>query len=323
MVSLKERFRGSLLGVYAGDSLGAPYEKKSPSYIDEGLAKRGGLVPHRYADPWGRSGFFEAGRPTDDTELTAALAVSIVERDGSDPAHQYQLFREVIGGKSFIWDGKPDGFGGTTRIMLESPTYEESQARDDKPYIASNGSLMRSAPLGLWLLGSSEGWQRIVAASSSVTHIHPTAIECCVQYVHLLKALLVGLDRDVAWETTRHERIDDPELAYLLSMEHHELLRPKTTNKWMKTGGPAGSALHTFHIAAWSLLNAESFANGLELAVRFSGDTDTAAAVAGGLLGAHYGVEGIPEDWRDALIGRDRMIELADGLYEKRFGSGT
>jgi ADP-ribosylglycohydrolase len=87
----------------------------------------------------------------------------------------------------------------------------------------------------------------------------------------------------------------------------------------MNRDGPAGSALHTFHIAVWSLLTANNFRDGIECAVRFGGDTDTAAAVAGSLLGARFGIEGIPAEWRQVLKGHNRMTELAQGLYTETF----
>ena len=45
-------------------------------------------------------------------------------------------------------------------------------------------------------------------------------------------------------------------------------------------------------------------------AVNPGDDTDTVAAVACGLAGALYGYEGIPEEWRDALIKQKYIEEM-------------
>lgn len=45
-------------------------------------------------------------------------------------------------------------------------------------------------------------------------------------------------------------------------------------------------------------------------AVNLGGDTDTVAAVAGGLAGALYGYEGIPQEWRETLIKREWIEEM-------------
>ena len=44
-------------------------------------------------------------------------------------------------------------------------------------------------------------------------------------------------------------------------------------------------------------------------------DTDTAAATAGILLGAKFGLEGIPESWRNQLQGRAKIEQLAGDIY--------
>jgi ADP-ribosyl-[dinitrogen reductase] hydrolase len=317
---LLDRYQGTLTGVHAGDSLGAPYEKKEPEHIASDLADRGGLVAFSYDDPWGKSGFFPAGRPTDDTELTAALAQSLVERKGSEPHHQYDLFRRAVQGESFVWEGIADGFGGTTRLMLDAPTYAEALQRVDRPVVPSNGSLMRSAPLALWGRNLAPAvLDDAVRESSRVTHLHESAVLCSVVYTRVLTSILHGATPHEAWEEARSQTYEehDPWIEHLMRGVA-ELPEPEATNVWLRPKRPqgrAGTAYHTLHIALWSTLNASSFADGLECAVRFAGDTDTQAAVAGGLLGAHYGLSGIPREWQDALKGRARMLNLAQDLY--------
>ena len=50
--------------------------------------------------------------------------------------------------------------------------------------------------------------------------------------------------------------------------------------------------------------------------MRIGGDTDTYAAIAGGLLGAYYGYDAIPKDWRNSVLGRKVMEGYAEKLYE-------
>ncbi len=316
MPTLRERYQGTLVGVLAGDSLGAPYEKWEPRDIADDIDRRGGLVPFDYEDPWGRSGHFPAGRPTDDSELTAALAQSLIACNGSDPAHQYRYFKRAVGGQSFVWEGKADGFGRTTRKMLLATNYEKALLRDDRPSIPSNGSLMRSAPLALWFYEQDQELRdSAVQSSSEVTHIHPHAVGCCVIYCKMLTRLLNGTDPEEAWREACWGANSNPEQRLLINFV---LPPPEATNLWMNKGGKVGSALHTLHIAGWCLVHAKDFREGIEMAVRFAGDTDTAAAVTGGLLGAYFGIEGIPQEWRDVLKGQNRMIDLANQLYDLR-----
>ncbi|MGN1175257.1 MAG: ADP-ribosylglycohydrolase family protein [Roseburia sp.] len=39
-------------------------------------------------------------------------------------------------------------------------------------------------------------------------------------------------------------------------------------------------------------------------------DTDTVAAVAGGLAGMYYGVDAIPQDWLDAIPKKEYVEDL-------------
>ena len=52
-------------------------------------------------------------------------------------------------------------------------------------------------------------------------------------------------------------------------------------------------------------------------AVNLGGDTDTVAAVAGGLAGALYGYDSIPEAWRETLAGRDYIEDMCKNACER------
>ena len=60
--------------------------------------------------------------------------------------------------------------------------------------------------------------------------------------------------------------------------------------------------------ALWCLLQTNSYESCELLAVNLGHDTDTVAAVAGGLAGIFYGYERIPDDWL-CKIARREWIE--------------
>ncbi len=72
-----------------------------------------------------------------------------------------------------------------------------------------------------------------------------------------------------------------------------------------------GFVLETVGAALWCLLNEGGYEEAVVAAVGLGGDTDTTAAVAGALAGAHYGVRAIPQRWRDAVQHRDEIRDLA------------
>ena len=73
-----------------------------------------------------------------------------------------------------------------------------------------------------------------------------------------------------------------------------------------------GYVVDTLEAALWCLLTTESYRECVLKAVNLGGDTDTVAAVAGGLAGALYGIEGIPEEWLNTLIKREYIEEICE-----------
>ncbi|MHC5724067.1 MAG: ADP-ribosylglycohydrolase family protein, partial [Nostoc sp.] len=62
----------------------------------------------------------------------------------------------------------------------------------------------------------------------------------------------------------------------------------------------------------WCLLNSSSYSEAVLKAVNLGGDTDTTAAVTGGLAGIYYGVENIPQKWMNQIARRQDIIYLAE-----------
>jgi len=310
MPTKRERYRGALVGVLAGDALLAPYETWKALAVAEDLRRRDGLVPFEYEDPWHPGNMFPAGRPTDDSDQTAALAESLIACRGLKEEDLFNRLRNVtFNHVSPLWEGKAVGAGTTTRNALRPQSYAESQARTREGTFPSNGSLMRSAPLALYF-GSIENIDtEMVRRMSEVTHWHLMAYACCAGYIGSLVALLEEKEDEMF--TTAWKCAGEHSIAPLI---YHVDATPRDPEEWPGRG----AADLTLHIAWWSLLNSTDFRDGLTKIAMIGGDTDTYGAVAGALLGAKYGLQGIPKEWRDVLLGYDKMISLADQIYEMR-----
>ena len=73
-----------------------------------------------------------------------------------------------------------------------------------------------------------------------------------------------------------------------------------------------GYVIHTLEAAIWCFKTTSNYKDCVLRAVNLGDDTDTVAAIAGGLAGALYGYESIPQEWRDTLIKRDYIEELCE-----------
>ncbi len=99
------------------------------------------------------------------------------------------------------------------------------------------------------------------------------------------------------------------------AMDKVMAIEPTKPDYLTEMKGKEGYVVLSLRVAVWAATTADSFADGILKAISVGGDTDTYAAIAGGALGAHYGVESVPEAWREILQGREKMLSLADGLY--------
>jgi ADP-ribosyl-[dinitrogen reductase] hydrolase len=309
-ISLQDRYRGAMLGVLCGDALGAPYETWPSVAIRQDIQHRKGLVLFDYEDPFEKDGRFPAGRPTDDSEMTAALAQYYVLGDGT-PEDLYAHFRKcVIEKQSYLCDLPAYGFGGTTRKALEPNTYAEGLKKRigvTNP-IPSNGALMRSAPVALRYRGEGKFVLLRKAKEHAVmTHAHSASIMTSILYADLMDGILAGKTYEEAFRATMEH--------YATAEAFHPFLELPAERPTIPIGLAGGAEL-TFKIAHWAVATSSSFEEGLTKTIMVGRDVDTYGAVAGGLLGALYGVDSIPTKWKERLIGGDRMISLADSLYD-------
>ena len=76
----------------------------------------------------------------------------------------------------------------------------------------------------------------------------------------------------------------------------------------------SGFVVRSLEAALWAFWTTDNFRDGCLAAANLGDDADTTAAVYGQLAGAYYGVDAIPEEWRDKLALRETIESLADGL---------
>lgn len=267
----KGRPRDVLLGVLYGDCLGAAYEFRSG--------------PLTGPIKVGRSTFgHPAGRGTDDTETTVAVAQGLV-----DAARDHESATKAAADRLLAWyEGRPPDVGGTTAKGLASyRDTEDPRTGSTAPHSVANGSLMRSAPFALVRGDGTE----LAVDSSRTTHAHPDVLACVRAYVWTLQSLLDGDRVDAA-------AIDD--------VAGHELgLHPGLDLTSIPCAG-IGHAIYALDLAIWSATRARDFTGSMESIVRLGGDTDTNGAICGAILAARFGFPGeLASD-----LDHDRVSEL-------------
>ena len=294
-----DRYHGALLGLAVGDALGTTLEfraKGSFEPIDEMVG--GG--------PFGLA----PGEWTDDTSMALCLAESLVER-GFDPCDQ--MTRYVRWWREGYWssNGRCFDIGNTVASALRR--FEETgdpMAGSTDRQSAGNGSLMRLAPIPLRYAQDPAEAVRLAGESSRTTHGAAEAVDACRYFVELIVGALQGSSKEELLAGVRP--VSDPTLAPAVAAIASGSYKAKTANDIRASG----YVVHTLEAALWAFHNSDSFRDGALLAVNLGEDADTTGAVFGQLAGAYYGLEGIPRAWRDKIVRRDEILDLASRLHD-------
>ena len=69
----------------------------------------------------------------------------------------------------------------------------------------------------------------------------------------------------------------------------------------------SGYVVDSLEASVWSLLTTDSYEQCMITAVNLGDDSDTTAAIAGGLAGLYYGYDAIPDRWLSKLQKREYL----------------
>lgn len=277
-----DRARGVLLGTAVGDALGAGYEFGYPS-------------PNTEIDMIGGGTFdWAPGEWTDDTSMAVCVARAL--DIGGDVDETAENFR------AWFAQNPPD-VGKQTRAVLSQTTRTGADmtaaAASLSGRTGGNGSLMRTAPVALAYLDDAAGCTAAAARISALTHSDPRAGEACQLWSHAIRYAVLHGNYDGVTEflDVAAQEVRD---YWQPLIEQAEVGEPAdfSNNGWVVHAlQTAWWAIHRSADADWPLPAA------LELCVRAGGDTDTTAAIAGGLLGARWGASAVPREWRELVHG--------------------
>jgi ADP-ribosyl-[dinitrogen reductase] hydrolase len=302
--TMLDRFRGSLLGLAAGDALGTTLEFQPPGSFAP-LTDMVGGGPFRLT----------AGQWTDDTSMALCLAQSLVEREGFDPSDQMARYVRWYREGYLSSTGHCFDIGTTVRGALErfERTGEPTCGSTD-PRSAGNGSIMRLAPVPLFYSQEPREAMAKAGESSRTTHGAAAAVDAC----RYLGALLVGAVNGAEKQALLAERYS-PIPGYWEEEPLVDEIDAIAAGSFKRKRPPeiqgTGYVVRSLEAALWAFYHADSFREGCLLAVNLGDDADTTGAVYGQLAGAFYGAEGIPEAWRSKLAYRELIASLAERLF--------
>ena len=299
---LRDRYRGVLLGVAAGNALGLPVEGRPRAWIrrqyPEGLADVDGREPSR---PW-----------DDDLAQTVLLAEALVERadlDLDDLAARLVRWRKENGrGIGTLTAAVIAELAAGTPARLAAQRVWERGGRSS----AGNGAVMRCAPVALRWRRSGGQLVEQTWRSAVVTHADP---RCPWSAVVLNAVLALSLSEQRA----DMERLAASVDAVSAPAEVGAAVRavPGCSLDHLALDHAAmGYTLKAMQVGLWCLEQGADFEKALVAVVNAGGDTDTNGAVAAGLMGSRGGLGGMPPRWLQNIRAPDRILALDDALFD-------
>jgi len=322
--SVKDKILGGILGLCVGDALGVPVE-----FINRELLS---LNPVTEMRGYGTHNT-PPGTWSDDTSMTLCLMDSLI--NGLNFKDIMDKFVSWLQDGEYTPYGKAFGVGQT--VLKALIKYENgidplkcggTLERDN-----GNGSLMRILPLLFYLrsrylhdIPDCDEAISIIHNVSALTHAHIKSQTACVIYLSVASELAFNYNGDTEncvingmlrarafYHCIRCTRSSKDVYDYFRSFRCFDFKFKDYPQSEIKS---TGYVVDTLDAALWCLLNSNSYESCVLKAVNLGGDTDTIAAVAGGLAGLAYGKEAIPIKWLELIPRKDYIEDLCIAFYD-------
>lgn len=297
MTVVKKKLTDAILGFVVSDALGVPVEFMTREQLDaDPVVDMRGFGTHNQPP----------GTWSDDTSMTLATIEAFNHYSGNNPARLAMLnFENWLNEGLFTPYGKVFDVGNTTRkaILRFSKTSDEKTCGCSDIQDNGNGALMRMLPLAFLNLPIEDKLIK-TREFAALTHSHELNLTACEFFVKLADNLICRKDD---WLKSAYSLIQlrgDPDGIFDRIPNIECLPRSEIRS--------TGYVIDTLEAVLWCLLTTDSYKSCVLKAVNLGDDTDTVAAIAGGLAGIIYGKEAIPEEWLSQIARLDYISELCE-----------
>lgn len=304
-----DAINSALFGLAVGDALGVPVE----------FTRRTDLEQNPVTDMRGFGTYnLPPGTWSDDSSLTFCLAEALcsgfdIDQIGATFVQWY--YKDYWTASGHVFD-----IGVGTREALyriKHGTKAELAGGTDED-ANGNGSLMRILPLLFYIQDKPiEERFKLTKQVSSITHGHVRAAMACFYYLEFARQIIEGRGKFEIYENLQKSLplffaemgVEPVEIAHFDRLLIQDISVLKKDD--IQSGG---YVVHTLEASMWCLLTTNTYAEAVLKAVNLGRDTDTTAAVTGGLAGMLYGFNGIPKAWVDKLARVGDIEDLVQRL---------
>lgn len=337
--------QSAIMGLVVGDALGVPVEfsGRQDRKNDPVTGMRAYGTHHQPAGTW-----------SDDSSMTVATMewyAQAQENQGDYTALMNKFVAWISKGDYTPYGTNFDNGIATMKALLSfGRGVEPLQCGGMGERDNGNGSLMRILPAALvnmeGLKGELVTSVQKIYEMSALTHAHPRSKSGCLIYSKLIADLLKKQMTDQQCEGKERNTTDDAAgISKIGKEEKYKIVQEslRQSQKYLaqdsdpairkeaesycrlwdvsalmalpeKEISSSGYVVHTLEAAVWCFLTTDSYAECVLKAVNLGDDTDTVGAVAGGIAGCFYGLNGIPKEWMEIIPKKEWILELAAGL---------
>ncbi len=342
--------KSGMFGLVVADALGVPYEFKDRHYCD--------LNPMTDMIGYGTYNQ-KPGTWSDDSSIALASLDGLTDYefskedlDDSSDTLKINDFSQIINyeevmkkfadwliHKEYCPYGHVFDVGNTTSNAI----YNFYAGRTDALHAGGahghdngNGSLMRILPVSFLIYFLSlkydfdeEGEMKAIHNLSSLTHRHIRSQMGCGIYIKIAVELLKNRfesDEELDLLDLVNKGIVSAKEYYGNNDEfstemctYEDVFSLKIQDFDRDDIKGSGYVVNALNAALWCLLNNENYKDTALEAVNLGNDTDTTAAIAGGLAGIYYGYDMIPSHWLDQIARADYIEELCEKFSDYLF----
>lgn len=293
----RDRFRGCLLGLAAGDAVGTTVEFKPRGSFEPVTGMVGGGPFHLQPGQW-----------TDDTSMALCLGYSLVETGGFDADDQMQRYVRWWRDGYMSSIGECFDIGNTIRDALSR--YKKTgdpYSGSTSTWSAGNGCIMRLAPVPMFYWRDRTKAISHSAESSRTTHGTAECLDACRLFSSIIFKALAGLSREAVLFDNGDLDLPSDKIRAIADGGY------VSKNRGQIRG--SGYVVESLEASLWCFLQTNTFEDAILTAVNLGDDADTTGAVCGQVAGAFYGQDAIPAKWREKLTMGQEIADLADRLF--------
>ncbi len=299
----EKRLYGGIFGFCIGDMLGVPVEFSTRKERDDDEVKelRAYGTYHQPFGVW-----------SDDTSLMLCFIDAF--NNGFSMNKLAENFVSYYREGKFTPNGEMFDIGISTQNAIEKiiQGVEPVKCGGITEKDNGNGSLMRILPLAyLRKKYNVDQTMKLMEDVSSLTHAHSRSKFACILYAELASQLILGKEKMEAYEETIEFINKKCNEVYASEFKNFEnILNKNIINFRREEIKSTGYVVDTLEAVFWLFFNKNSYEEMVFGAVNLGGDTDTIAAIVGGIAGIYYGFNSIPDRWVQNVERKNEIKEM-------------